>query len=183
MDFRNLPLLSGRAFVYFAQVIIFIFCLSYIELVYYNNILPDKLVDDEFTQTSCTVQAKQLATIGHKNIRYRANFLISYLVNDTPYQVWVTGNGLDQAYHHDQEAEAETLNQFDVGGSYPCWYNPNSPQIAVLVLRHDWMSTLPLLIPTVIAIIMFYYITKSTLQFFGFIKSKSRERKRRYKKH
>lgn len=182
MDFRNLPLFSGRALLYFAQVIIFILCLSYIEVVYYNNILPDKLVDDDFMQTTCTVQAKELSTSGRMMHRYRANFLVSYMVNDVPRQAWVTGNGLDQAYYSDQAPQEETLRQFDVGSTYQCWYNPESPQMAVLVLRHDWMSTLPLLVPSVIAMIMFYYIVKEALKFFGFISLKAKERKKRHGK-
>jgi hypothetical protein len=181
MDFRTLPLISGKALLYIAQIIIFFLCLGYMDAVYNNNILPDKLVDDDFTQTTCTVMAKELGTKGRMGHHYRANFLISYTANGSNYQTWVTGNGLDQSYFREREAQEETLSQYDIGGSYPCWYSPQTPQLAVLVLRHDWASTLPLLVPTVIAIISLYYIIKGALQFFGFIKLKAAEKKKRYR--
>jgi len=106
---------------------------------------------------------------------YRADFLISYPVNGKIYQAWVTGNGLDQGFFRDKTLQEETLTSFDVGGTYPCWYNPKFPQQAVLVMRHNWSSTLPLAVPTVIAIIAIYYILKGTFQFLGLISFKTRD--------
>jgi hypothetical protein len=162
-------------FLFIAQFFILLICFAYIEFIYYNNILPDKEVVEEFTQSNCSIIKKELGEKGHVIHRYRANFLVTYAVNNFEYKTWATGNGLDQAYFHDQDQQQGLLDQFDVSVSYPCWYNPNAPQIVVLVLRHDWMSTLPLAVPTIVGLITFYYFMKAILLFFGFISHKTKE--------
>lgn len=175
MDFRNFFQLSSRVLYTIAQFIVIIACMGYIDFVYYNDILPDKEVKENFVQTDCTINDKQLATKGHVVHSYRANFLVTYAANGVGYRAWVTGNGLDQAYFSDQTVQQEALDSFAVGGTYPCWYNPDTPQIVVLVLRQNWTSTLPLLIPSVVALIALYYFLRNLFILLGIISHKTKD--------
>lgn len=176
-----LPIFGFKLLVFFLQIFILFICIEFAQIIYNNDILPDKLVKESFSETSCTIIAKKLSERGKIVHRYRADFLVSYLVNDIPYQSWVTGNGLDQAFSHKRGPQEDTLAQFEVKESYPCWYNPQIPQIAVLVLRHNWTSTLPLAVPTIIGLIAIYYILKGILQFLGALVA-AVQNSQRYKK-
>src|SRR5579862_6754587 len=131
MDRQDFSRMSSQIFIFIAQVAILIFCFVFVDFIYQNDILPDKEVKEDFTQTNCVLLTKQMATKGRLVHRYRANFLVSYTVNEVTYKTWVTGNGLDQAYFSDESHEQDLLDQFAVNTSYPCWINPNVPQIAV----------------------------------------------------
>ncbi len=65
----------------------------------------------------------------------------------------------------DKLSQQELLDQFDNGGAYPCWFNPITPQVIVLVQRHSWSSTFPLVVPSVVALIMIFYILKAIFMF------------------
>lgn len=175
MDPRNIREAGVKVLYFIAQVIVLIASIAYLNFIYFNDILPDKEVKENFVQTNCTVNNKQLATRGHVVHSYRANFLVTYTVNGINYRSWVTGNGLDQAFFSDQDSQQAALDQFEINASYPCWYNPETPQIVVLVLRHDWASTLPLLIPSVLALIAAYYVLLNILLFFGLISHRTRD--------
>jgi len=182
---RNLSTLLPLGYqltIFLVQIVILIACIEYARIIYKDEVLPDKMVKDNFSQIACTVVSKKLSEKVHLVHSYRADFLISYEVNNVPYQTWVTGNGLDQDFFHQREPQETTLSQFQIGSAYTCWYDPKAPQIAVLVLRHDWISTLPLIIPTLIALIVIYYIIKGTLQFGGVLFNILRSSKSRFKK-
>lgn len=181
MRFKQVSVLSSKVLLAFVQIIIILVCVFYMELIYSTNILPDKLAKETFVETSCQIMSKQLATIGHVIHRYRASFLVNYAVNDIHYESWVTGNGLDQSYFHERSPQEAVLASFQVNSSYPCWYDPQAPQIVVLVLRHNWMSTLPLTVPTLIALIVGFYLIKNISQMLGFFLSSRQEKKKRFK--
>lgn len=146
------------------QCIILAVCFFYVQRLYVTNILPDKTAKEIFQQTDCFVVSKKLEAKGRFIHLYRADFLISYNVDGIQYNRWVSGNGLDQSFSNDQFGQQKILSQFDVGSTYPCWYNPLDPKIAIIVLRHHWLSTSPLLVPAVIALIVFYYLVKNLFQ-------------------
>ncbi len=180
-NFSNLPFLSYQVLAFFLQIFILFVCIEFAQIIYNNDILPDKLVKENFPETTCTIVSKNLSEKGKMVLRYRADFLVSYAVNGNPYRAWVTGNGLDQAFFHEREPQENALAQFAVGQAYPCWYNPQIPQIAVLVMRHNWTSTLPLAVPALIGLIALYFILKSIFQFLGTLVSVSQNGPR-YKK-
>jgi len=180
-NLSNLPIFGYQLLIFLAQIFILVACIEYTQILYTNDILPDKQVAENYPQTTCLVLAKKLSQKGRLVHRYRADFQVSYEVKDNPYKSWVTGNGLDQAFFHNRAAQEDLLSQFEVGQTYPCWYNPEIPQIAVLVLRHDLSSTLPLAVPTIIGLIAIYYILKGIFKFFGLIAATIDEKKR-YKK-
>jgi|GEM_PF-1351141 len=174
-NINTIPLVGYRILFFLAQIFILVVCIEFMQVLYNNDILPDKLVKETYIQTDCTILSKKLDEKGRLIKQYRADFQVNYLVNDKVYQAAVTGNGLDQAYFHKRQPQQDILDQFVIGSSYPCWYNPQIPQIMVLVLRHNWSSTLPLAIPTIIGLIALYYILKNIFVFLGLLASTTRE--------
>jgi hypothetical protein len=173
---KNILLTAGsRAFWFIGQLLILFICIYYIEHTYFDNIRPDKIVAETYKDNECLIQQKGLSQRGRFVRSYRADFLLTYVVNETSYSAWTSANGLDRSFTTDKLSQESELNQFTVGVSYPCWYNPQSPQIVVLVLRHTWTSTFTLFIPSVIALIMLYYLFRSLFIFFGTASIKTRE--------
>jgi len=164
MDPRNIIDIGRNVILLIGQVAIFFLCIGFIGYIYEENILPDKTVAETYHVTSCTVLNKMLTTKDSVVPRYRADFLLAYAIDGRQYKSTVSGNGLDYAFTTDQASQEEILAEFDINAAYPCWYNPEHPQMLVLVLRHSWSSTFPLAVPSVIALIMLYYIFKMIFQ-------------------
>lgn len=160
-QFLQLKATINKLLWFMAQTIVLVFCFVYVDRIYYLNILPDKLVDETYGVTNCTITAKQLTTKGHLIHKYRADFMVNYVANGVQYQSVASGNGLDRTMTSNQMSQQEILSQFDMGSTYPCWYNPVTPQIIVLVQRHSWTSTFPLVVPTLVGVVMVFYMLKT----------------------
>lgn len=182
MNTENLLFSGRKLFLFIGQFIVLLLCIWYIEFIYYTNIYPDKIVNDTYEQTDCTIINKVLSE-RHKLIHgYRADFLVNYGVGNMSYTQWVSGNGLDRSFTSNRVSQETLLSQFDIGVTYPCWYDPKVPQVVVIVLRHNWASTVPLLVPSFVALVMIYYLGKNIFDFLGETTIKVRERKRAKKK-
>lgn len=151
------------------QIFIIYLCYWYIQNFYQINILPDKLAKDTFKQADCFIINKKLEIKEDIIPLYRAGFLISYNAKGVKYNRWVAGNGLDQSFSTDRREQENILAKFIVGNVYLCWYSPEDPRIAILIIRHNWLSTFPLMIPFLIIIIVCYYLVKNILRFFDFL--------------
>ncbi|VVC75118.1 hypothetical protein AQUSIP_03940 [Aquicella siphonis] len=136
-------------------------CIVLLEQGYDNNIYPDKTINENFRKTTALIISKQLTRSEDYPRQYRADFLISYKVNDVQYQRWVSDNGLDRSFDLDRRAQEARLLRYRIGQSYPCWYPPENPESAVLAHRHDWMAVLPMMIPAVTGVLVFYYFLKN----------------------
>ena len=163
---RDFTQTGSRLLLLLGQCLIIVVCLAYIHYIYSANILPDKRAKETFKETACFLISKRLSAHGKIFTKYRADFLISYRVQGEQYNRWVSGNGLDMAFHDNEAAEEDVLSQYDVGGSYPCFYDPGYPQISLLVVRHNWLSTFPLMVPSVIILITFYFLIKNSYHLF-----------------
>lgn len=180
---RDFEKTGSRVFLLMGQFFVLLFCFLYIDYVYLTNIRPDKLAKETFQETQCFVVNKKLSAKGHLTHKFRADFLISYNVNGVQYNRWVSGNGLDMSFSGNGTEQGDMLAQYEVGNTYPCWYSPDNPQIAVLVMRHSWTSMFPLLVPAVIGAILLYYFLKNLAQLTGMATVKTRELVREKKKH
>lgn len=154
-------LTRSRFLLLLSLVCILLSCIGYIQYIYTFNILPDKRVQQDFIKTQCFLISKKLNIKGHFFRSYRADFLVSYTVNGVNYSRWLSGNGLDKSYNRTGNEQEDILSQFEVGGAYSCYYNPSNPKQAVLVFRHDWLSTFPLMIPAAFSALAFYYLVKN----------------------
>jgi hypothetical protein len=161
MNPRNLTDLSRDILMFCVQFAVLFACIGFIGFLYEEDIAPDKKVAEEFGVSSCNILAKSMGTSGKMIHRYRAEFLVNYLAGSAQYKSVASANGLDYSYTTNMDSQQEFLDEFEVGNQYPCWYDPSRPNIVVLVLRHNWTSTFPLIVPSAIALIMLYYIFRS----------------------
>lgn len=133
------------------QVSIIAVCIVAIAYLYYTMIYPDRQAPRRFYQVDCIIMNERLSSTGEFFItRYRADFLVSYNINQNQYSAWVSGNGLDQSYFFDRQAQQYILKQFDVGRMYPCFVNPSDPEQAFLTTRKRWTSAWLIFVPLII---------------------------------
>ena len=152
---------ESRIALLLGLLLILIACALYMDFTYSSDILPDKQAQKTYLKTPCFLMSKKLSTKGYFIHTYRANFLVSYVVNGVKYKRWVSGNGLDMTFNRDEVDQEDTLSQYDVGETYTCYYDSANPQNAFLVERHNWLSIIPLIVPALIFIIAFYYFIRN----------------------
>jgi hypothetical protein len=167
---------KGQFSLLIGQFIILFLCIAYTDHFYWANIAPDKEAKAYFQQTSCFLINKKLSTKGRILDRYRADFLVSYQVNGVQYNKWMSGNGLDHSFSTDRIAQETTLSQYQVGSTYPCWYDATDPQIALLVMRHNWTSTFPLILPAIVGIVTLYYFLTNLFSLVNIVSQKRQEK-------
>lgn len=183
MKLHELSPITRYLFLLIGQILLVVLCIGCIEFIYYRDILPDKVVSETYIETQCTIVDEQVEKRGKIVPLYRANFLINYTSTEgNSYNTWVSGNGLDQTFSTDKTMQEDVLDEYDIGQVYPCWYNPQAPEIAVLVLRQSWASTFPLFIPSVILLIVLYFVWRTVSQLLEAIAEKKQEHLNQRKK-
>lgn len=102
--------------------------------------------------TTCTILAKDIGSTsgsGNSKPSYRAEITFRHEVGGTEYRCatwdsWALSGGYGGGSYKYYE---RLLGRYEVGRTYPCWYNPDDPTMAVLV-RHVrplyLLSVLPL---------------------------------------
>jgi hypothetical protein len=115
-------------------------------------VIPEWRAAQYFVENTCVILDKRVVVNSDdEDSTYRTDFLIRYTVNDKQYEVWtykasrLASSGL--ARHEG------TLGQFQVGGQYPCWYDPDVPSTAVLVRGLGWGVYIALLIPLLFIVV------------------------------
>lgn len=121
------------------ELLVLLSCVFYLIHIYATEINPDLYANTRYKTTHCFIIKKRLSTKGYLYERYRSDFFVSYHVDGVQYNRWVSGNGLDPAYHRDESGEEDQLTQYDIGMTYLCWFNPRDPQVAILIKRHNWL--------------------------------------------
>ncbi len=106
----------------------------------------------EFVEAKCTVVAKRVAQIESDGVvKYRPEATLRYHVGGRDYE----SAAFDAAgvYFTDEESSLRALEPFAVGGEYPCWFDPQKPESAVLVRGYSWYAwVIPLLPAAFIAV-------------------------------
>lgn len=144
-----------------SQMVVLILCVYYLQSIYFTQILPDKMAAATFTETRCKVIEKSWQVEPTWFHSYRGHFTLTYTVDGKVYQTVTSGNGLDPSFAFDRPTVQALLDQFDIGKTYPCWYDPSKPQTVILSFRKTWTSTFSLMIPLIIAIVIIYYLLRS----------------------
>ena len=161
-SFQNLSAVSRYSLLFLLQLILLVLCLVMISLKYADNIRPDKRVAEVFALTNCTVVGKVLTTEDtHFGKGYRADFTLDYLANGVNMRGAAGSNGLDYTLTSDVDSQQELLDEYQVGLVYSCWYDLQNPQTVVLILRHSWGSALPLIIPSIAAVLLLFFLFSS----------------------
>lgn len=135
-------------------LIIVLLAVSY-PLLWFGGLLASSPVGhfvtlQNYYQGQCTILAKGLRyyssfnqDTGNNETQYGLDF--SFLVHNTPNNATpARGYGIDQ-YNFDQRSEAQAvLDQYQIGQSYPCWYDPGNASHAVLTQDiSEWILLLP----------------------------------------
>ena len=159
------------------QLIVITVCVAYVRYNYTTHILSDKQARTAFKRTQCFLVSKKLSTKGHFVRQFRSDFLVNYNVSGIHYNRWVTSNGLDSSFSSEESGQEDILSQYDVGSTYSCYYNPRDPQQVLLVFRHDWLTTFPLMLPAAIMVITLYYFLRNLRQLLVVIRRIKRSKK------
>lgn len=167
MWIKDNVLRNGNRIVFLlGQILVILACIVYIDFIYITNIIPDRRVRSTFVETNCTLISKILNTHGGIVQGYRADFFLSYKTADgRDFKRWAYGNGLDDTFAETSGRSSAILSQYEVGGEYPCYYDPTNPEQVVLVLREKWLSIIPVVIPASIMLVMLYLLIRSILKF------------------
>lgn len=124
----------------FLCLILMSFCFLFLSRALEKEILPDVNAWFYYHVTNCSVLSKRLITHHHGWQRYRADFLLSYNVEDAEYHRWISVNGLDRHYSHAFNFQNNYFAHFQVGQDYICFYNPQDPQSVILLPRSAWLT-------------------------------------------
>jgi len=128
-------------------------------LLFRSMILPEWRANVHFERAECEVLARRLVAepqraekarpepAGNSGAahRWRPEFLVRYHVDGRPYEVW--SYDIHHGFSEDLQAQRDVLQQFDVGRTCPCWYDPGSVENVVLVRSYTWWRWLMLLVP------------------------------------
>lgn len=125
-----------------------------------NWFLPAWRVSHGFVETTCTVLDRRVGETSHGDVTlYRPEVRIEYRVAGTPYRIWTypvptlqgplaQGKGqADSLYSPGRTDKQEIINQFIVNREYYCWYDPQAPEVAVLLRGFYWGVWLSLIVP------------------------------------
>lgn len=106
--------------------------LVFAAIAYAVYLRPEYRVNQEFKQTNCRIIDKRLIVARDRSgTVYRPEFHINYEVNGRQYDIWTYNITAEST--SGRASKEEILNNFEIGRTYPCWYDPLDPQVAVLV--------------------------------------------------
>jgi len=123
--------------------LLFVLGTAFLVLLLARKVIPEWRANHEFLETT--------ATVLDKRIEHRHDpdgnllFVPQAKIHDeqSPDDIW-TYDISASSYSRDADAEA-LLDRFEVGQTYPCWYDPLNPEVAVLVRGYSlwfWMLLL-----------------------------------------
>lgn len=78
---------------------------------------------------------------------YHPEINIRYDVGGRNYEVWTYGPFVSPST--DRDFQRAIVDSFRVGATYPCWYDPDRPESAVLVREHAQSACVALVVPVV----------------------------------
>jgi hypothetical protein len=109
-------------------------------------IIPEWRVNHDFAEQSCKVIEKRVVPIqGEKGLLYRPEVKIEYQVEGVAYSPYTFD--IHHTLKSTQDEAQAAIAGFTELQSYPCWYDPAEPKIAVLVRGYQWWIWPTLLIP------------------------------------
>jgi MFS family permease len=105
-----------------------------------------------YVETDCVVLEKKLeeSQDDEGGITYRPAIRIRYTVANRDHDIWTYDTV--RAYGNIRGWSQAILDRFQVGGHYPCWYDPDDPGKAVLTRELSWFLLFAL-IPLIFVIL------------------------------
>ncbi|MEX0939011.1 MAG: DUF3592 domain-containing protein [Pirellulales bacterium] len=109
-------------------------------------ILPEWRANQHFAEAECTVLGTRVGTRQVDNgIQYYPEVWIRYRAQSQQREAWTYK--LAPVYVGDRPAAEALIEGFEVGQTYPCWYDPQNAERAVLVRQYTWWLWLLLVVP------------------------------------
>jgi Protein of unknown function (DUF3592) len=149
----SMELKPGWAVVIISQFFLaFLAGSAFFVLDLWQMVMPEWRANHSFTEHSCVIREKRIGE--HRDddgTTYRPEFLIAYSLDGRDHEIWTYN--VTRAYSFGRASTEHILLQFVVGQRYSCWYDPNDPSQAVLVLEYSWFRYIFMLIPLAFIII------------------------------
>ena len=121
-------------------------------VLFFSLSLPEWRVYNDYIATRCVVRDKRLGESDSEGTpTYRPELLIEYTAGGNRHETWTyDATGLYTSLRGQSQA---ILDRFEIGGEYPCWYNPHDIGQAVLVRHFTWFAWLTLIVPATLIVI------------------------------
>jgi len=124
----------------------------------HSLILQDWRVNYEFVERDCVVLDRRLPTFrGESGLLYRPEVKIRYTVDGDAHTAWTydiaTARDARESFVPDRASAKAAYERFVVGERYPCWYDPSSPDVVVLVREPRWWIWLAMIVPGLLIVI------------------------------
>ena len=116
-------------------------------MLVFGFILPEWSVNNRYVPNSCVVLDKRI--MNNQAATGRTEYpqiKIRYAVNGRKHEVWAYESVITL---RQRPAAQEIVDRFQVGAIYPCWYDPDRPEKAVLVRGYSWSGYVLLVVPIV----------------------------------
>ena len=92
-----------------------------------------------YKKTTCTILNKQmLQSSSDGSTTYRPEFTFEF-VDEFENVIQTKGYDNWDIYSSGYAGKKKVLDRYQIGRSYPCWYDPQNPRNAVLERRISWM--------------------------------------------
>jgi Protein of unknown function (DUF3592) len=129
-------------------------------------LLLDWRANHQYVPSSCVVLDRRLAvSMGEQVVHvspdtgnetrqvpvYHPEIQIRYKVDGHTYEVW-TYDAIART-STDRAAQQAIVDRFQVGATYPCWYDPDRPDRAILVRGHAWGIYFVLIAPVMFLVV------------------------------
>ena len=150
------PALASMGEAVFSGVFLLLGCCGLVWMLA-DYVVPEWRVNHEFVETTCRVLDKQIGEkdFGEDGLLYRPEIKIRYEVGGVVYQ----DPHYDISYYRRTgrllRAGGRTRRPFSTASNstranhktYPCWYDPANPSVAVLVRGYGWVRWLVFTVP------------------------------------
>lgn len=136
--------------------IIFLAGCGLLVVIVWAFLLPDWRVNNRYIASSCQVLDKKLDSVlldvpggPNKGVKkeesYRPALKIRYEASGRKIETWAYDGGI--IYSPNRASQQAIIDSFQVGSTYPCWYDRDRPEQAVLVRGHSRGAYLSLIFP------------------------------------
>ena len=122
-------------------------------MLMFGLIVPEWRTNNRYVPSSCVVLDKRISHDNNAAAKGGADYpeiKIRYEVDGRKHEVWAYKAVITL---RQRPAAQAIVDSFQVGAIYPCWYDPDRPEKAVLVRGYSWSAVVLLLVPVVFLLI------------------------------